>query len=115
MKHTPGPWEVVCNEDAQEWSIDAPNGESRMHYQAWEELAVVYGSDDWPGEGAAIARANAHLIAAAPDLLEALTATEKALANAASYRPHIRAPDGDRIIAALTTARRALAKARGES
>ena len=72
MKHTPGPWEVVCNEDAQEWSIDAPNGESRMHYQAWEELAVVYGSDDWPGEGAAIARANAHLIAAAPDMLAAL-------------------------------------------
>jgi hypothetical protein len=33
---------------------------------------VVYGSDDFPEEGAEVARSNARLISAAPELFEAL-------------------------------------------
>ena len=68
--HTPGPW-VARMVDSQEWHID-----SRHYAQTgagtWSGLAVAYGCDDMPDEGARVAEANARLIAAAPELLEAL-------------------------------------------
>ena len=101
-KPTPGPWRVVHGRNPEQFVVCTDGYE----YDA----SIAYLPGDYPRT----ALANARLIAASPELLEALTAAERALAIAASYRPHIRAPDGDRINAALTTARRALAKARGE-
>ena len=87
-KHTPGPWKYFYDTE-QIWAADGVIGRFE------------------PASGP--------LAAAAPDLFEALTRAENALAVAASYRPITRGTDGDRIDAALTAARRALAEARGES
>ena len=51
MKHTPGPWKAKAK--STHWLIFAPDE---------SEIGMVYRPDT---------RANAHLIAAAPDLLEA--------------------------------------------
>jgi hypothetical protein len=72
VMHTPGPWIVDENSDPQEISIDAPNGDPTIGHGEWKSLVVVYGSDDFPEEGAEVARSNARLISAAPELFEAL-------------------------------------------
>lgn len=69
--HTPGPWQAR-KVDNQEWQIDAPHGDRSLGYSTWSCLASVYGSDDKPREGRIVAEANAHLIAAAPDMLKML-------------------------------------------
>ena len=56
-QHTPGPWSLANGNDLQ---IDGPNGEA----VAWTETCVGIERD----------RANARLIAAAPDLLAACMA-----------------------------------------
>jgi hypothetical protein len=63
-KHTPGPWPIKVTGDRKRIRVgvglvDGPRG---------YDVAEVY-SDDCDGEEA---EANAHLIAAAPDLLDAL-------------------------------------------
>ena len=72
-KHTPGPWKVFNLSDAYP-GIEAVNGGRRY-------TIVVYGDADEycgiRGDSPETRLANAHLIAAAPDLLEAL----KALVN----------------------------------
>ena len=102
-KHTPGPWRVVHNTTTDSFSVYTSGPERDSCIAVIPEVF-----------GARTELANARVIAASLHMLEALTAAESALAVAASYRPHIRAPDGDRINAALTQARKALAKARGE-
>lgn len=71
---TAGPWTVSPGRDAQEWSIDALDGDEDLNHISWSGLAVVYGSDDYPKKGAIKAKANAHLIAASPRMYEALAA-----------------------------------------
>ena len=107
MTHTPGPWR-------NPWEL--PEGLPDEDYDTItnDSGEIVIGVGWYDGRYLAVSRENAALICAAPDLLEALTAAENALAIAASYRDVTRAPDGDRINSALTAARRALAKARGE-
>ena len=65
----------------------------------------MYGCDDQPIDGAEVAKANAHLIAAAPDLYEAL---DEILGDFAAH-----SLDSDS--SSLSLARAALNKARGES
>lgn len=62
-KHTPGPWTLVKVPASRTWEIHAPT---------WRDLADVFGNaaSDLHEEGSA----NARLIAAAPELLEALKA-----------------------------------------
>ena len=96
-KHTPGPWEVV-REDEHEWSIWYKyyvDGEKRPR-SSW--LADSINSE-----------ADARLIAAAPDLIEALKSIEEywnqdqnetAMADACWH--------------AINTARAAIARATGE-
>lgn len=72
-KHTAGPWEVFICDDGKQWtgwplSITAAYDDDKT---------VVRTGGQWPYEwGAAISQreavANAHLIAAAPEMLEAL-------------------------------------------
>ena len=83
-KFTKGPWEAVSY-GHDKWSIDGLNG------------AEICAPTSAP---------NAHLIAAAPDLYEALLP----FARFACDEPHVNEPDCNNCIA-----RAALSKARGES
>lgn len=103
MSYTKGPWTVV-NRRQQEWDIDS-GSEKILGYQEWEGLATVYGSDDNPTMGSIVGQANAHLIAAAPDMYEAL---ENLLAVCRYKLDRNRTP-------AMGAAVRALAKARGQA
>jgi len=91
-QHTPGPWEAS---QYSQWAISSDNG----------HIAKVYGADG-THQTPEQARANAHLIAAAPELLAALEA-----AKAYMEDPY---PDGDDLSHVLTRAGAAIAKARGE-
>ena len=66
--------------DSQEWHID-----SRHYAQTgagtWSGLAVAYGCDDVPDEGARVAEANARLIAEAGTVLHETGLTPRQLAE----------------------------------
>lgn len=103
-KHTPGPWEVFSNS-----FIEAGVRAANNPYGTDFEFRIAEVSGDWrdePKGGAAAA--NARLIAAAPELLEALTAMVDA---------HDRWLGSDRPDAkeAMKRARAAIAKAEGRS
>ena len=68
---TDGPWSCV-RKHPHVWAIDAPGGDIDLGHVKWHSLADVYGCDDMEEVGSEKARANAHLIAAAPELYEAL-------------------------------------------
>ncbi len=70
-KFTPGPWFLKPNRKYQEILISC-GAEPRLGYTSWDGIAVVYGSEDTPDIGFEVAEANAALIAAAPDMYEAL-------------------------------------------
>lgn len=67
MKHTKGPWINLGNGDIVARSEDFCGGE--------KDIASVFLTSNDEDE------ANAHLIAAAPDLLEALQSAERAMSN----------------------------------
>lgn len=84
-KHTPGPWTTI---DAKNLCLGYP-GTVEIHAPDWDALAVVYvetcGNPSEEGE------ANAQLITAAPDLLEALIELADAAAEAwGEDRPCVR-------------------------
>jgi len=67
-KHTPAPWKIERDRgDGKVIAISNPG-------DGWERLYVEVCSDDCDRE---VAQANARLIAAAPDLLEALKAIKE--------------------------------------
>ena len=106
---TPGPWDQEPTGDGKRICIglglfDGPNG---------YDVAEVY-SDDVTEETYKEAKANAHLIAAAPDLYEALeVALEQAIGCFQNHygEDPIGIPEPEYI----QKARAALAKARGET
>ena len=113
-KHTPGPWVVVdiceCahrNGTMWEGHIDlGPLRESR-HGNMWPDVTVQIGSSlGLPGQpvGREVIEANAHLIAAAPDMLEALEAALAYLVMAGT----------DHAEPTRASIRAAIKKARGE-
>lgn len=57
-KHTKGPWRAVYFQHTKQWDVDAGGEDDSDRYSVLEDLAEE----------------NAHLIAAAPDLLEACKA-----------------------------------------
>ena len=65
VAHTPGPW--VIDDDGEVTLITVPGGDSGVD----NDVAEVYGGN---GNDPQEQQANARLIAAAPDLLEALQA-----------------------------------------
>lgn len=73
IKHTPGPWVVGSSDFLDQWvCIDAPSGDPDLGYKSWEGIAMAYGCEESPRKGLIKAKANAQLIASAPELLEAL-------------------------------------------
>jgi len=66
-KHTPGPWAVVYSKQGYPYQIDAPNGSDGpggiKNITRWAAISFPSSTEGL---------ANARLIAAAPDLLEAL-------------------------------------------
>ena len=97
-KHTPGPW-VIRTAATYRSQVEAIDPKGR---------ADVVARITAPRKGAEASDANAHLIAAAPDMLEALEAVE------AWWNAH--GIEGDhRTDAFCTLARTAIKKARGQS
>lgn len=112
-KHTPGPWEIDFSKTGYPYAIKAPNEDN--HKAGRVGISVLrWASFTMPSSAEALA--NARLIAAAPELLEALRGALKALdaigdemtvgeryTNAGQY-----------LLDSLAPARAAIAKATGE-
>jgi hypothetical protein len=97
-QHTPGPWVLLGSHESEGFDCYWIKGQPSPFLRGFtKEIASVSGPQG--GE----AEANAHLIAAAPELLEAL----EFLANVARATPGFPSP------MALQQADRAIAKARG--
>ena len=92
-KHTPGPWRVV--DSWNDYMVESQNGEEII----WQ---------DGPHDTPTINEANARLIAAAPDLLEALESMLQSFLITQSL-------DDYPIDAPCNKARAAIAKAKGEA
>ena len=102
-RHTQGPWAIGnVSHKKQRVDIDSPHADPTVGHQTWRGLARAYGCNDMPAEGSAAMLANARLIAAAPELLEALS-------DCVAHM-HWTQPLGE---AALKKAKAAIAKATG--
>lgn len=107
-KHTPGPWAVHHNPDWNQWSVRSANPSGLADAPIYYELADRIGGhvlgesfDDYSE-----VEANARLIAAAPELLEALE----------QFVAWVDAPCESAFSdSQLASARAAIAKATGES
>ena len=109
-KHTPGPWSVgEVSHKKQRVDIDSLHADQTVGHQTWRGLARAYGCEDMPAEGTAVMLANARLIAAAPELLEALRGMQ-----ALDDEHHQRGQCDDDVCAEVRKARAAIAKATGE-
>jgi hypothetical protein len=107
-KHTPGPWHVgrVATTQGQHFAITSPNG---------DHIATI-GEAINSHNGSGNAYVNARVIAAAPELLEALIRAEQALAdiiNAADNgQPYTAAELAENFLPDNDAAREAIAKAK---
>lgn len=111
MSHTPGPWQIAPHSDAAEvLEIVSEYRESRgmksAHWIAECDLQETKDGHDIDYETNA---ANAHLIAAAPELLDALKAALEWLPDP---RPH-RLTDPDGLEAVIRQCEAAIKKAEG--
>lgn len=104
-KHTPGPWLAAASASSVVgWPVVSPAAQGRLicnvNYVRHSKIDPAV-----PGDGAfnSESRANAALIAAAPDMYEALKEIETALL------------DGQAMYVALNRVRAAIAKAEGRS
>jgi len=70
MSHTPGPWEASEGWPSDVWHVDMSDGRYSVIVSRADESAV------WSAEES---QANARLIAAAPDMLDALRTADDAL------------------------------------
>jgi len=123
-KHTPGPWKVGRN--GQKWnSPSSPTATVEAHRTYVEGVEptvyrvadVIYPTTQEGCVGADERKANAHLIAAAPEMLEALKnllETSEWLQSSGNLKspiePH---PYGLGVMLAKSNARAAIAKAEG--
>lgn len=114
MTHTPGPWEVVVSsKTGYPVGIDAPND---MDTPGGVGHIIRQNGIGFPSSYTALC--NANLIAAAPDLLEALTRAMLALEEAEAilggeYGDHYAGLQG-KMLWLNDAGRAAIAKARGE-
>ncbi len=78
VKHTPGPWKIVFASGRYPYQIDAPNGSKGP---GGIRFITRWGAISMPSSAEGLA--NARLIAASPDLLEALQGLLKTYLQAA--------------------------------
>ena len=119
-KHTPGPWFLGESERGRHFrAVDAKEP------GALASVVWLMEDDDIDGVSSPRCEANAHLIAAAPGLLEALEALADSAPSACCVDFHHKpgdyhdadesCPALDRYEAACLSARAAIARARGEA
>lgn len=104
-KHTPGPWSVKNDYDERHIVIANIDGESfpdGTTSYTYDFVCDTYGGD-YESKSRAVANANARLIAAAPELLDALR-------NLVAVQPNLMANSAE-----IADARAAIAKAGGAS
>ena len=102
-KHSPGPWTIgKVSHAEQHVDIDSLNHDPFVGCDEWRAMARTYGTEGEEEIGSIVMLANARLIAAAPELLEALTDCVEHM--------HWTQPQGE---AALKKAKAAIAKATG--
>lgn len=106
--HTPGPWAAVNRGSAKEPMMSVMA--ARIAGQPPRHEVAICATGDSPQE---MENANARLIAAAPDLLEALTALVRIDDHHKQMRAAIYAPGSD-TDKAYRAARAAIAKAEGK-
>lgn len=90
MKHTPGPWTVAgpSANQGESFVIESPENTIAWTSDTWDEdgdRAIVTEED----------RANARLIAAAPELLCALTSIYRDVVEDFTTGKHVKTPDLD--------------------
>lgn len=113
QQHTPGPWEVIGQHVFTKLGATNAHGSKAHDRDGWNIATInpwACTNQDGEDEDMPVSEtmANASLIAAAPELLEAL---EMIVAEADSYT----ARTGKPVYNWLDQARSAIAKARGES
>ena len=102
-KHSPGPWTIgKVSHKKQRVDIDSLHSDPFVGHHTWRAMARTYGIESEEEKGSVVMLANARLIAAAPELLEALTDCVEHM--------HWTQPLGE---AALKKAKAAIAKATG--
>ena len=101
-KWTPGPW--VAYENAEDKCFYVAQQDGAPYTPDYSDVCGLE-CRTWSGERTIVQQANAHLIAAAPDLYEALGQAVTSMQDNGYSNSHV----------AVRAARAALAKARGES
>lgn len=78
-KHTPGPWAFSTSTNGWSYTINIFQADNATPTDGWSDVGYIIKTCE--GEQQAIQHANARLIAAAPELLEALQAIVKSLVD----------------------------------
>ena len=108
-KHSPGPWTIgKVSHAEQHVDIDSLNHDPFVGCDEWRTLARTYGTEGEEEIGSIVMLANARLIAAAPELLDALRGM-----LALDEEHHQRGHCDDDVCAEVLKARSAIAKATG--
>lgn len=107
-KHSPGPWTIgKVSHAEQHVDIDSLNHDPFVGCDEWRTMARTYGTEGEEEIGSIVMLANARLIAAAPELLEALKL-------ALEYWRHRQQRYKNRSPVWVQAARAAITKATGE-
>ena len=108
-KHTPGPW-ILSETSVLRYGDTLPTKICEIFCSNNNKVICEIPDYRYHAEYDVSDRADAHLLTAAPDLLEALEELERSV-FAGSYED----PSHDRIFRALKDARAAIVRARGEA
>ena len=72
QKRTNGPWFISRVNEKKQYVEISGHANDYLGCATWDGMIRIYGCEDYPEKGIEAAKANASLIAAAPELLEAL-------------------------------------------